>query len=1244
LIYPFQPPFCNETGLSVSRYQSSQPFITHQQPFFPNDMKKQKLAGWLLAITLLLPFGSTAQQNVLPKIMPVSPNAAALGSYGHIPVSMYTGIPGITLPLYEIRSGSLSLPVSLGYRGGGIKVEEIASSVGQGWVFNGGGVITRSIAGMDDYSPDNGYMHQVYPLKAIVEGQYGTTEQQLRLKQIINGQYDGEPDVYYFNIGGLSGKFFYNQETQTFLQSPMQDITITHDNQLLTWVLTDKNGIAYSFAHVETNAQGSTTKTAWHISGIEDTKTHSQITFQYEPYHPLFTTFGTESSTVPFPNQCTAAANSSTQVNNSLSAISSWRLTRINFANGSVRLLRAAQPRYDLDGDYPTASIEIYNDERRLKKYVLQYSYFKEDPSLVIADPANKTRVRLKLDGVEEWPGDTAQATPKLHKFTYYGNGFMPGRMSYAQDHWGYANSNTAPTLIPEMVLPGSSPAQDVWMPGAMREATPGFALNGVLEQITYPTGGSTVFVYEQNTVKGSTSVNLSDGLRLDAPASCVNDENNNNAVVLQNMYYEQVFTIDSVHTRNQPLLQYLQVACSGYDMSSYATCLGNPGAMADPPAVQLVNMAQPQTDLLQMGITGNYQTVKTLYDLPLGTYKIKVQYSFNGPSNMAQCYCDAYGAFSVNISFPPRPGQNIVNRYVGGLRIRTITDNDSAGNRYTTRYDYAGADGLSSGVAQSVPQYAYKAFRGTFGGNSPESGNACYFLKRFSVSNYPLVSTQGRPVGYAQVTVTKTDGNGADMGKSVHHFSTLETVGDVVNTQYPFCPNTSFDWKRGLPLTEQHYRRADSVYQMVKTTETVYDHVLNGMVPERRSFGVKAGLLLANFADVVYEGPIGPAGQPDPFPMEVTWQGYEQVSDCWLPVQKTEINYAATGNTVTNQQQVSLLYNGNAHLEATQTGSRSGTGDSLITYTRYAGDYTLTAGSSYTNTGGIKQMQETGLNLPVETWTVRVRNGVEQVLSATLITRMADRGLPATTYTCRLAKALPIDSFRVSHINTAGALVMDSRYQPLLQYDAYSFAGNILQQQKTGDQPLAYLWDYNDAYVVAEVSNATTTDIAYTSFEANDKGNWNYSGAAQAAVAAPTGRAVYALQNGAVSRSGLSPGRQYQVYAWVQDAAGMLVNGQSPQVVQTANGWLLCRVVLPTGLTTVTVSGSTLIDELRLYPVDAAMCTLTYDPLVGITSNCDAQQRITYFEYDGFGRLAVVRDGERKVLKTLLYQYKIQP
>jgi hypothetical protein len=72
----------------------------------------------------------------------------------------------------------------------------------------------------------------------------------------------------------------------------------------------------------------------------------------------------------------------------------------------------------------------------------------------------------------------------------------------------------------------------------------------------------------------------------------------------------------------------------------------------------------------------------------------------------------------------------------------------------------------------------------------------------------------------------------------------------------------------------------------------------------------------------------------------------------------------------------------------------------------------------------------------------------------------------------------------------------------------------------------------------------------------------------------------------------------------------------------------------------TITVSGSGTIDELRLYPKGAFMTTYTYAPLIGITSQCDLNNRISYYEYDSVGRLSLIRDQDKNIVKQICYNY----
>ena len=93
-----------------------------------------------------------ANGNPYTQVNIASPTAAALGKFGDIPVSNHTGIPNISIPVYTVKEGNLSLPISLSYHAGGMKVMEPAGWVGAGWSLTAGGVISRTFRGAADES------------------------------------------------------------------------------------------------------------------------------------------------------------------------------------------------------------------------------------------------------------------------------------------------------------------------------------------------------------------------------------------------------------------------------------------------------------------------------------------------------------------------------------------------------------------------------------------------------------------------------------------------------------------------------------------------------------------------------------------------------------------------------------------------------------------------------------------------------------------------------------------------------------------------------------------------------------------------------------------------------------------------------------------------------------------------------------------------------------------------------------
>lgn len=67
-------------------------------------------------------------------------------------------------------------------------------------------------------------------------------------------------------------------------------------------------------------------------------------------------------------------------------------------------------------------------------------------------------------------------------------------------------------------------------------------------------------------------------------------------------------------------------------------------------------------------------------------------------------------------------------------------------------------------------------------------------------------------------------------------------------------------------------------------------------------------------------------------------------------------------------------------------------------------------------------------------------------------------------------------------------------------------------------------------------------------------------------------------------------------------------------------------------------------LNKLRLQLGAALVTTYTYDPVFGITSETDPKGITVYYEYDAMGRLAVIRDQDKNVLKRLCYNYAGQP
>ncbi|HEY0065851.1 MAG TPA: hypothetical protein VGB46_00765, partial [Flavisolibacter sp.] len=129
-------------------------------------------------------------------IVPPSPEATAFSKYAEMPVSLYTGVPQITVPLWKLSDKGLEAAVGLSYHAAGNKVEDIAPRTGLGWTLQAGGTVSRVVRGQADEYPYYGFL-AVAERFTYTTLHSGTDNQRYqRYREFAEGCDDSEPDIF----------------------------------------------------------------------------------------------------------------------------------------------------------------------------------------------------------------------------------------------------------------------------------------------------------------------------------------------------------------------------------------------------------------------------------------------------------------------------------------------------------------------------------------------------------------------------------------------------------------------------------------------------------------------------------------------------------------------------------------------------------------------------------------------------------------------------------------------------------------------------------------------------------------------------------------------------------------------------------------------------------------------------------------------------------------------------------------
>ncbi|MBX9782408.1 MAG: hypothetical protein K2X48_03845 [Chitinophagaceae bacterium] len=529
---------------------------------------KHSLTAVILLISVSITLQAQDGKSTPGKVNIASPNAASLGKFGDIPVSYHTGIPQISIPIHEIRDGSLSVPISISYHAGGLKVDEQDSWVGAGWALNAGGVITRTVKN----KPDERQPQAMQQYGHFSEYGMASYHEQLLGAPQASINYDTEPDLFSFSFNGYSGKFYFNDD-RTPILVPESDLkietvyvpgttwgtlapgTLNGEVGIQTIIITTPDGTKYYFgirqgetltctapgncqpvevtvSYNSNSGFGSLAQpiSSWYLHKIISADGNNAINLYYERDKYAFYTY---SSSV---NGLTSASSNQYEiVKNFVSGVRLREIRatheKVEFEQGSVRQdLSRWETGIDeniVDNLNQTSKALgviklIDNSGFCYKKFVLTHGYFVNTTPLtnsVFASTGvnlqSDTR-RLKLLTIQEQTGNGTVTKPAF-SFDYFTEP-IARRMSFSKDHWGYNNGvTTNQSLFP--LLSTSTGTVFITNGNANRDAVWPAMRGGALKQITYPTGGRTEFEFEPHTFAATVNSQMADrivgGLRI---------------------------------------------------------------------------------------------------------------------------------------------------------------------------------------------------------------------------------------------------------------------------------------------------------------------------------------------------------------------------------------------------------------------------------------------------------------------------------------------------------------------------------------------------------------------------------------------------------------------------------------------------------------------------------------------------------------------------------------------------------
>ncbi|MCB9047755.1 MAG: RHS repeat protein, partial [Chitinophagales bacterium] len=688
----------------------------------PTKLSRTLCLIFLLSFLFISIKGALAQASIddpTASLLPPTPTASAISGYIDVPVSLHTGTPGVSIPLYTLEANGISVPISVSYQGKGVKVDEVSSWVGLGWSLFAGGMISRTVKGVPDEA-SFGFLN----VGGQAPGEFSVDPASIEFienaAETLN--YDSEPDVFSYSFNGHSGKFVFGNDGE-IVTIPYSDIKIEVVGGFLygpTFKATTPDGLIYTFGErgyidKSTTLSGGPNPTpppqgeyvevptAWHLSKIENPNTGEVVNFIYQSFTQEYELNYFEKHIVPQSiveaSCCPGISYSSYENRRSITSKRDrgWRLASISSTSGYYFSVAFVSSGSRLDLGTLTGSNRLDRIEVRgasgaiLRKFDFVQDFWHSSQTSYSNNEASKYRMYL-TDIIES--GEAGVSKPPYH-FEYYNGENLPPRLSFSQDHWGYYNgANNYQYFTPGL----ESLNTDQYLVGADRSPNPEKSYYGSLKKIFFPTGASKEFVYEGNEIGVCATQSIIGDATVTATALWNHPANNP----------------PNPYETTEPLsIAFWQQVVVDFEVKMTAPY--------DAAGVKIVNTANNSV-VFSRGYVGNGCPNTLAGNIPVyllpGDYEVIASVSHGLPAGCSNPYnpddyLDGEEAL-ITVHYQTITGtEEVANEPYGGIRIALVATDDNNGNKTIRKYKYtksnSGCSDTSSGVrVGKMPRYAY--------------------------------------------------------------------------------------------------------------------------------------------------------------------------------------------------------------------------------------------------------------------------------------------------------------------------------------------------------------------------------------------------------------------------------------------------------------------------------------------------------------------------------------------------------